>query len=793
VIATYVPRQCGIATFTNDLIRGLAAAGGVDAKMVAINDRAKGYHYPREVAFEIQQNRLDDYRLAAEWLNANQFDVVCLQHEYGIFGGAEGRYILNLLGELRMPVVATLHTVPQAPTADQRKIIAKLAGFCDRLVVMSETARSFLESVYDVAPQAIAYAPHGIPDLPFLDPAFYKDQFGVEGRKVLLTFGLLSPNKGIESVIRALPRVAAVHPDVVYVILGATHPHVRKESDEAYRMSLQKLARELGVDDRVIFQNRFVDITELCEFLGAADIYITPYLNEEQIVSGTLAYAAGAGKAVVSTPYWYARELLADGRGRLVGFRDPGAIAEAVNALLGDETGRDAMRKRAYVHSRKAVWKLAARRYLELFNEVRRERARRPRPYRVLTERDSSAAVPEVNTDHLHRLTDDTGILQHARYIVPDRAHGYCTDDNARALIVAVGARAHVADFTEMDRLAIRYFSFLQHALDRERGAFRNFLAYDRRWCDETRSLDCHGRAVWALGLTVAGAADDRLRALASLLLEESLGSVKMLLPHLRASTFALLGIVSYLERYAGDTAAKRARELLHERLRSAFEGNADLDWPWPETVLTYANAALPHALLAAAAQLGDRAAVERALAALAWLVSIQTQDGRFSPIGNNGWYERGGQRARFDQQPIEAEATIAACARAFRVSGDRQWLRHAALAFEWFLGRNDAGQPLYDASTGGCRDGLRPNGVNENQGAESCLAWLRALVEMHALQGAARGWAQTSAQTRGARPAMAFPKPAISGREAPPAALIAEYNNDETRQGGHERAHKPV
>jgi glycosyltransferase involved in cell wall biosynthesis len=751
LIGTYIPRRCGIATFTADLAAGLSlAASDVRVGVVALNDTRDGYAYPEEVDFEVRQNELADYRVAADYLNTNRIDVVSVQHEYGIFGGSDGAHILKLLGQLRMPVVTTLHTVLKKPTDSQNNIVRELAAASDRLVVMSETGRRFLIEVYGIEEQHVAMIPHGILDMPFVDPSFYKDQFGVEGKKVILTFGLLSPNKGIETVIRALPEISAKHADVVYLVLGATHPHVRKTSGESYRLGLQGLARDLGVDDRVIFHDRYVDRTELSEFLGCADLYVTPYLNEEQIVSGTLAYAMGAGKPVVSTPYWHATELLADDRGRLVGFGDPTALATEVIQLLDDETARHAMRKRAYMFSRDAVWPEVGRRYLELFAQVRQDRLQAPRLFQAMTSRSRLVGLPEIDLAHLRRMTDDTGILQHAKYCVPDRQHGYCTDDNARALIVACLAATHVTGADDLRELPIRYLAFIRHAFNPERKVFRNFMGYDRRWTEEQGSPDSHGRAIWALGIAATEMADDSLRALAQTLLHEALPAMEGA-EDLRSVAFALLGLTAYLEHFGGDTHAKRMRLLLTERLAGAFRlGAQGQDWSWPEETLTYANARLPHALIEAGLQIGADDVVSQGLASLEWLMEVQTIDGHFSAIGTKGWYPRGKTRARFDQQPIEADASVAACSAAFRASRDRAWIDRALMAFQWFLGRNDVGEGLYDHRTGGCNDGLAPNGVNANQGAESTLAWLLALMQIHTLQAAGHvGWTKETASAR--------------------------------------------
>lgn len=754
LVGTYVPRRCGIATFTADLRHALnTALERVPVGVVALNDDIGGYDYSPEVLFEINQNQLGDYRLAADFLNINRVDVACVQHEYGIFGGDHGGYVLNMLRELHMPIVTTLHTILEEPSPPHREIVRELTALSDRVVVMSETAKRFLTKGYDVAAERIEIIPHGVPDVPFVDPNYYKDQFGLEGKKVILTFGLLSPDKGVEHMLAALPRIAERHPNAVYVVLGATHPLVRKVDGESYRLKLQQLSRDLGVEDRVVFHDRYVSLTELCEFLGAAEVYVTPYLNERQIVSGTLAYAMGTGKAVVSTPYWYASEMLAEGRGDIVPFASPEDLARVIIELFDDETERHVKRKAAYTYSRGSIWSQVARRYLEVFTEVRRARevAPRPAPHPVAA---SGHILPAINLRHLRRLTDETGILQHATYFVPDRKHGYCTDDNARALVAVSLARAHVPDTTLLDLLAVRFLAFLLHAFNPELGRFRNSMEYDHRWTEAEGAPDSHGRAMWALGVVVAEFEEERLQAIAARLLHDALPSAEGL-EDLRAAAFTLLGLDAYLRRFGGDSAVKRVRQALASRLDEVFRKRAaDEEWPWPEDALTYSNGRLPHALLVSGQAMERDGMVEMGLTSLRWLADIQTIDGHFVPIGNQGWYRRGAPRARFDQQPIEADAMVAACACAFDITGDRAWIAELTRSFEWFLGRNDLSTSLYDDGTGGCRDGLQVTGASENQGAESTLAWLNALIKMHTLQAAgALGWTPPKSRRRSSRP----------------------------------------
>jgi glycosyltransferase involved in cell wall biosynthesis len=729
VVGNYLPRQCGIATFTTHLCEALAAAHPDCACFVLpVNDTPEGYAYPPPVRFELAQNDLVSYRTAADFLNINNIDLVCLQHEYGIFGGPAGSHVLGLIRQLRMPVVTTLHTILREPDGNQRRVMEELIELSDRLVVMSERGTQLLQEVYRAPESKIDRIPHGVPDLPFVDPNFYKDQFGVQGKVVLLTFGLLSPNKGIEHVIKALPAVLDRYPNLVYIVVGATHPHVRQHDGESYRLSLQQMTRTLSVDRNVMFHNRFVSQEELVEFIGAADIYITPYLNPAQIVSGTLAYTVGAGKAVISTPYWYAEELLSANRGVVIPFANPDALSAAIMRLLDNEAERHAMRKHAYLTGRQMVWPNVARLYMRTFERVCEDRRRNPRPVFVATTLNQRAnELPVLKLDHLETLTDDTGLLQHAVFTAPNYSEGYTTDDNARALILAVLLEKSGVGLSR----TLRYQSFLWHAFHAETGRFHNFLSYDRRWLDEIGSDDCHGRAIWALGTILGRSQDVGLRGSAARLFASAMPAARTLSSP-RAWAYVLLGIHEYLKRFSGDRAAQETREELIQKLTALYRDASAPDWCWFEDILAYSNPRIPQALLLSGRDLGRDDVVQLGLQTLRWLAEVQHADTKhFVPIGSNGFYRRGGQRSRFDQQPVEAHATVSACLEAWRVTKDVCWYKEAQLAFEWFLGRNDLGLPLYDAATGGCRDGLHHDRANQNEGAESTLSFLIALEEI--------------------------------------------------------------
>jgi glycosyltransferase involved in cell wall biosynthesis len=745
-LGDYLPRKCGIATFTTDLRCAIAAEfPALQCPVVPVNDIEDGYDYPPEVRFEIAEQDLPSYLRAADFLNITGVDVLCVEHEFGIFGGPAGSHVLALLRELRMPIVTTLHTVLRDPNAEQRRVMRELIRLSTRVVVMTERGHSFLREVYQAPEAKIDVIAHGIPDMPFADPNYFKDEFAVAGKQVLLTFGLLSPNKGIEYALRALPGIIREFPNVVYIVLGQTHPNLLRDEGEAYRLSLERLAKEIGVQKHVVFFNRFVELEELMRFIGAADIYVTPYLTETQITSGTLAYAFGAGNAVISTPYWHAAELLAEGRGQLVPFRDSAAITTAVVAMLRDEPARNALRRNAYTLGREMVWSRVAQRYVKSFEQARvdhRVAGRKASAIKTLDEQPGQ--LPELKLDHLFRMSDSTGIFQHASFTVPNFAEGYCTDDNARALVLALMLQRLGKSSPRLQAHATTFAAFLNHAFDRERGRFRNFMSFDRHWIEEVGSEDCQGHALWALGLCVAQSGQGSFQLLAAQLFEQALpAAAEFTSP--RAWAFALIGIDEYLRRLSGDRRVTQFRDTLTAKLTQRYADAATPDWEWFEEVVSYANAKLPHAMILSGRCMNNDAMLELGLKTLRWLVRVQTSEaGCFRPIGSNGFYARGQEPARFDQQPIEAQATVSACIEAYHATNDGFWLAEARRAFDWFLGRNDLGLALYDSTTGGCRDGLHVDRLSENQGAESTLAFLVALAEMQALQNTITSFTET-------------------------------------------------
>ncbi|MBB6480954.1 glycosyltransferase family 4 protein [Spirochaeta isovalerica] len=738
-LGNYLPRKCGIATFTTDLRTAVANhSANPECSVIAINDIPTGYEYPGEVRFEIEEQDLSSYLKAADYLNISDIDALSLQHEFGIFGGVSGSHILTLLHKLRMPVITTLHTILHNPSPDQMRVMRELILLSTRLIVMTEKGLQLLKDIYQVPPSKIDLIPHGIPDEPFADSNQYKGEFGVAGKQVLLTFGLLSPNKGIEYVLQALPAIVKDFPDLVFIVVGQTHPNLLREEGEQYRLGLKRLAKDLGMEKHVVFFNSFLELDKLMRFIGATDIYITPYLSETQITSGTLAYAFGTGNAVISTPYWHAAELLADNRGKLVPFRSSIGIEKAVKELLKDEPHRQSMRRNAYKMGRTMVWNRIAELYVDSFRQAGVDHSfpgSKKSSIRTLDE--YPVDLPNLKLNHLLRMSDSTGIFQHARYTVPLFSEGYCTDDNARALLLTLMLQDANLNTPEIDSLCITYMAFLNHAYDRKSRRFRNFLSFDRKWIEEKVSEDCSGRALWALGYCVGHSNQKGLQMLAAELFEHSLPEVTSFTSP-RAWAYALLGINEYLKRLDGDRRSGKIGEILSERLVGLYRDVSSPDWSWFETALTYGNAKMPHALIVSGRFLENEEVLKIGYETLRWLLKIQSSEsGSFRPVGSYGFYSKGTERALYDQQPIEAHATLSACIAAyFASSGESYWIKHAGRTFDWFLGRNDLGQPLYDVLTGGCRDGLQIDRTSGNEGAESTLSYLLSLVEMKKLQG---------------------------------------------------------
>jgi glycosyltransferase involved in cell wall biosynthesis len=745
-IGNSLPRRCGIATFTTDLQQAIAESiGGAATAIVAMTDGHRRYNYPPVVRMQVHDEALEEYQRAADFLNAGHFDAVCLQHEFGIFGGDAGSHITTLLSRLTMPIITTLHTVLAQPSEVQHRVLCEIADASSTVIVMAEKGRELLLSQYGVPAEKIEMIPHGIPDHAFVEPGAAKRRHGFEFKAVILTFGLISPNKGIENMIDAMPSILKRRSDATYVVLGATHPNLVRNEGEVYRESLKARARTLGVQDHVVFLDRFVDQATLIDFISMCDVYVTPYLNESQMTSGTLAYSFGMGKAVVSTPYLHARELLADERGVLVPFNDAAALSAEIAGLLTDNARRDAMRARAYTYSRSMTWQKTAERYLSAF-----ETAQSGNRVKPIGRQSESVALmsdmhpPPVQLGHFLAMCDDTGLFQHAIHSVPDRSHGYCIDDNARALLLACALNVRVEECLS-EKLTTQLAAFVQHAWNPDTRRFRNFMSFDRRWLEDTGSEDCHGRALWALGVCAHSDISASRRTWAAALFAEAAPPVKHFQSP-RAWAFTLLGLEAFRAAFAEERRFVDLQHLLAEKLIAIFSSVGTPDWVWFEEALAYDNARLPQALIVTGTSTGKPAYTTAGLSALRWLMKLQTTEaGLFRPVGSKSFGDKRKHPQNFDQQPLEATATISACLAAWRADGDLRWKLDAARAFEWFLGRNDLSLPLIDAETGGCRDGLHPGRVNENRGGESVVSYLLGLVELRGLARSEAHFAKTS------------------------------------------------
>ena len=720
LVGTYTPRKCGIATFTSDVKEQLGAYHGeIAVDIYALDNSGSGLSYSG-VAGVIAADRAADYEAAARAINASGADAVWLQHEYGIFGGPDGEMVVDFVDRLAAPLVLTLHTVLTDPSSNQRRILEYLLTRASRVMLMSEHSRRQLVEIYGARGEVVEVIAHGAPDRPFGRSGEFKRTLGLDGRNVLMTFGLLGPGKGLEKAIAALPAIVERHPGTVYCIVGASHPNLVAQQGEAYREGLQALADDLGVAGHIRWDNRFLDTAELLDQLEACDIYLTPYPNLQQSTSGTLSYAVALGKAVVATPYVHARELLAGGVGELIEPGSSAAIADAVIALLDDRTALQAMQRRAYAKGRTTIWpRFADATTGMLARAIAPEIAVAP-----------MAAVP--GSEAVFAMSDATGMLQHAIGIVADRRHGYCLDDNVRALI---WSNVAVLDPVERRRWRGIYAAFVQHAWNEDEGAFRNFMRFDRSWCEDVGSPDSNGRTLWSLGHTVERASDPDIRRWAQRLFDHTAPRLGQL-DSPRAIAFSILGaaaVARCIPGHAGATAlVERGGDVLFRLLESARRP----DWAWFEAVLGYDNPRLPQALIEAGQLLDRRDWLDAGLDSLGWIARQQrSAKGHFRPIGSES-FGKAGESLPFDQQPLEAQAAIEAALSAHLATGDPQWAKYGLIAYNWYLGANDRAVVIADLATGRCRDGVTPRGANENCGAESILAFQLAHYSMLALGG---------------------------------------------------------
>ena len=710
LIGCFPPRQCGIATFTSYIV----AQAGLHTPEIAFDvfalDDGKGAGaYPAEVR-PLDAADPAAYRAAAEAINASGARAVWLQHEYGIYGGADGEMVCGFVDRLAPPLILTLHTVLSKPSDSQRRILEHLLSRASRVMVMSRHSRDLLVTNYRARRGQIEVIEHGAPDRPFGRTAAAKAAQGLDERPVLLTFGLLGPGKGLEHVIDALPALLERHPNLLYRIVGATHPVLAARDGESYREMLMERARALGVSHAIQWENRFLGTEELLDRIEACDIFVTPYPNLQQSTSGTLSFAVALGKAVVATPYIHARELLADDVGVLVEPNSAAALATAIGGLLDDPAVLAATQRRAWERGRRTIWPRFAEAAAALVQAAIPEIPGRTRA--------PLSVVP--NPMGVFAMSDSTGMLQHAIGTIPDRRHGYCLDDNVRALMwinVAEGIETG-----ERISRAAHYASFIQHAWNPERKAFRNFMAFDRSWCEDIGSEDSNGRTLWALGQTLEASRDPDLRGWARMWYDTALPALRAFRSP-RTVAFVMLGAAARLRR---EPQHEPSREVLAEGasyLAALLARQRSAGWIWFETRLGYDNARLPQALIEAGDFLKEREWLACGLESARWLARLQTStQGWFRPVGSNG-LGRDREVLPFDQQPLEAQAAIECARAAFAIARDPFWIDHADAAWRWFFGANDRGAVLADLATGRCRDGVNPQGRNENCGAESILA----------------------------------------------------------------------
>jgi glycosyltransferase involved in cell wall biosynthesis len=721
-ISTYPPRECGLATFNQNLIRAVSTkASKGEGYVIALNDSdsLEEYDYPEEVKVVIRQQHLDDYLAAAEHINKSDTECCILQHEFGIYGGDNGVYVLPFIKQIEKPLISIFHTVLKRPSYLQKIIMQEIARVSSKVVVMGKCAVGFLKEIYNIPEDKIEYIEHGVPNLEAPEFNEVKASTLFTNRKVLLTFGLLSRNKGLETVIKALPAIAEKHPDILYVILGNTHPGIRKNSGEEYREYLLALAEELGVKDNLAFINKFVSEEDLIQYLTATDIYVTPYLNEAQITSGTLSYAVGAGAAVVSTPYWHATELLDANRGRLFNFKDEKRLAGIVNELLENQDKLNELKSNAYRYGLSLRWPQIGKKYLAIAKDAVENPDLSDKIFSQIMDPE---IMPEFSLGYVKLLTDSTGIIQHAKYGIPNWKEGYCLDDNARALVMALMS-FQLDGNKDALKLMTPYLSFI-HFMQNEDGSFRNFLSYGRQFLDEVGSEDAFGRAVWSLGYLVHHSPNHSFAEFGEELLWKALPHTSNL-RYLRGIANSIIGICYYLKTHSSNKEMLNSMLSLTKKLTDAFETTSGTNWHWFENHLTYDNAILPLALYHSAEITGDKKVLEMAVQATQFLEMLTVNDRYLNPVGNNGWYFREGKMPLNDQQAIETMAMVLMYSQAFVVTGEDEYMKKMFRSYLWFLGENSLRTPLYDFETTGCCDGLQAHGVNRNQGAESTLAYL--------------------------------------------------------------------
>lgn len=722
-ISTYPPKQCGIATFTQDLKNAIADNENIVQHIFAIADDNDDHPNDSEVVFIIKRNHIEDYYDAAQFINQQAYDFVIIEHEFGIFGGNSGMYILAFAKSLTTRLLVSFHTVLERSSNDENAIFIELAHLAQRIIVMSQFAISMMEKIYHISPEKVVCIPHGVPEFT-LTHQQAKENLHLTNKKIILTFGFIGRNKGIELVIKALPHVVKKHPDVLYIVAGKTHPNVLLHSGEEYRDYLEELVEKYQLSEHVHFLNQYLPIDTLTNLLSACDVYITPYINEAQITSGTLSYAIGAGAAVISTPYWHAKDLLSEERGILIPFKDRTYLADCLNHLFDEEEILSNYRAHAKAYGDQITWKKIGLKYLNLFHELKKTDAT---PEAIIDEKFSEANYPTFNFEHINRLTNHVGILQHAKYATPNYFEGYCLDDNARALLLDLMAyRQYQFDIKELHLST--YLAYLFYAQN-EDGTFKNFMNFQHQFIDQEFSEDAFGRAIWALG---------QFFQLSPIISHYEMAKEMFFkaLPHFiplksnRAIAYTILGICAYLETNQNDENMTELLRQMVQKLIAEYEAHQTENWDWYEHIISYDNAILPYSILLAHQYLNDNYFKRVGIKTAEFLDQIVFKGNYLRLIGNKNWYKKGEEPCHIGQQPIDAASMVLLYETLYKVTEQKNYLTKMKMAFEWFLGRNELQMPLYDDNTKGCCDGLEQFGINRNQGAESTLSfWIAYLT----------------------------------------------------------------
>ncbi len=714
-LGTYPPRECGIATFTYDLVSAINKKFNprTQAEIIAINDNGSSlYNYGEEVKHQINQTDIEDYINVAKKINEDdEISVVNLQHEFGLFGGEYGEYIIPFLESLKKPVVATFHSVLPNPEKKQKNVVRAIAERTKGIIVMADSAIDILNKDYGIDRKKIHKIHHGVPDIkPVPNKEKMKEELRLGGKFVLATFGLLSKGKGIEYAIKALPEIVKEHPEVIYLVIGETHPQVRKNEGERYRNSLLKMVQKLGLKKNVKFYNKYLTLDEIIKYLQIADIYITPSLDPNQIVSGTLAYAVSSGTPIIATKYAHAKELITENRGVLVDFKNHKQIEKALNYLINNKRLMEEMGENSYKYGRNMVWNKVASDHMNVFRKI--------------TENiDMHYPIPEIKLNHLKKMTDTTGIIQHSKHSVPDRDTGYTLDDNARALIVAVKYHDLFKDKTLLNLITI-YTAFIKHCL-KENGNFHTTMNYNHDFVDEPESEDSYGRAIWACGVLINSSVYENIVSNAKFTMDNAL-KIFDKIESPRAIAFTILGVYEYYKRFDNEDLKEKIKKLA-DKLVKLYENEGSKDWKWFEPYLTYSNGVLPECLFYAYDIIKDEKYLDIAAESLGFLKEITIVNKKVVLIGHDGWYRKNGKRAIYDQQPIDAGSLVRAFLAAYKITKSKAYYDNAILSFEWFLGRNSLNRRIYDDITGGSFDGLNPKEINLNQGAESTISYIMA------------------------------------------------------------------